>query len=180
MTRTLLRHSPLTSSQQTDTLLNQAGVRGRLPWKSLQLCHTVQHRKRVRSRKHGAREASAASASRRAAARAGIGCGPPCHDPRQTRLGAPAPQTRLWNQRCADDSGARSTTDWSCASSGKRFPTAFFRRARSGQDLHPTVRARPGRLPPDTRRRRPGVRQNDIRSSGRRVTRRDPHNHADL
>ena len=67
MTRTLLRHSPLTSSQQTDTLLNQAGVRGRLPWKSLQLCHTVQHRKRVRSRKHRAREASAASASRQAA-----------------------------------------------------------------------------------------------------------------
>lgn len=37
MTRTLLRHSPLTSSQQIDTLLNQAGVRGRLPWKALQL-----------------------------------------------------------------------------------------------------------------------------------------------
>ena len=58
MTRTLLRHSPLTSSQQIDTLLNQAGVRGRLPWKALQLSHTVQHRKRVRGRKHGAREAS--------------------------------------------------------------------------------------------------------------------------
>ncbi|WKR22778.1 hypothetical protein AIF0345_2732 [Actinomyces israelii] len=55
MTRTLLRHSPLTSSQQIDTLLNQAGVRGRLPWKALQLCHTAQHRKRVRSRKHAVR-----------------------------------------------------------------------------------------------------------------------------
>ena len=92
VTRTLLRHSPLTSSQQIDTLLNQAGVRGRLPWKALQLCHTAQHRKRVRSRKHGARKASAASASRQAAALAGVGYGPTCRNPEQTRFGAPAPR----------------------------------------------------------------------------------------